>query len=83
MRVSAQISLYPLRQEQLSPVIDALLATLEGAELKVEVGAMSTLVAGESGPLFRALERGFTQAAAQGPVALVLTISNACPTIEP
>jgi uncharacterized protein YqgV (UPF0045/DUF77 family) len=82
MRVSAQISLYPLRQEKLGPSIDALLGAFEEADLQVEVGAMSTLVVGEAGPVFRAVEKGFGHAAQRGPVALVVTISNACPAIE-
>ena len=83
MRVSAQISLYPLRQEKLGPSIDALLEALAHPELRFEVGAMSTLVEGEAAPLFRALERGFEQAAQRGPVALVVTVSNACPSLRP
>jgi uncharacterized protein YqgV (UPF0045/DUF77 family) len=79
VRVSAQISLYPLRQASLGPAIEALRLALEREGLAPEVGSMSTFVRGEAGSLFAALERGFEAAAARGPVALVVTLSNACP----
>jgi uncharacterized protein YqgV (UPF0045/DUF77 family) len=77
--LSAQVSLYPLRQQQLSPAIEALRRALQLRGLEVQVGAMSTLVSGESGPVFAGLQEGFELAAAQGPVAMVITLSNACP----
>jgi uncharacterized protein YqgV (UPF0045/DUF77 family) len=83
VRVSAQVSLFPLRQEKLGPGIEALVAALGEAGLEVNVGAMSTLVAGEAGALFRALGRGFERAAEHGAVALVVTVSNACPVRSP
>ena len=82
MSVSAQISLYPLRQQELSPGIDALCLALEREGLDVQVGPMSTLVAGESSRLFAALREGFEDAAAGGPVAMVVTVSNACPVTD-
>ena len=82
MTVSAQISLYPLRQQELSPAIDAFRLALEREELEVQVGAMSTLVVGESSRVFAALQEGFEHAAAGGPVAMVVTVSNACPLVD-
>jgi uncharacterized protein YqgV (UPF0045/DUF77 family) len=79
MTVSAQISVYPLRQEHLGPAIDAVRTALEGRGIEVEVGPMSTLATGETEDLFDALREAFARAAATGPVALVLTVSNACP----
>ena len=40
---------------------------------------MSTLVVGDSHALFAALHEGFLRAAAQGPVVMTITVSNACP----
>jgi uncharacterized protein YqgV (UPF0045/DUF77 family) len=77
--VSAQISLYPLRQEKLGPAIEALRLALEREGLAPEVGPMSTVVIGETDRIFAALQLGFEAAAARGPVALVVTLSNACP----
>jgi uncharacterized protein YqgV (UPF0045/DUF77 family) len=80
--VSAQISLYPLRQLELSPEIDALRLVLEREGLAVQMGPMSTLVTGESSRVFTALREGFEHAAAAGPVAMVVTVSNACPVAD-
>jgi hypothetical protein len=43
---------------------------------------MSTLVTADADILFSALREAFEKAAAAGPVAMVLTVSNACP-VEP
>jgi uncharacterized protein YqgV (UPF0045/DUF77 family) len=80
--LSAQISLYPLRQERLGPAIEAFRGALERQGLAPEVGAMSTVVTGDAGALFTALREGFEQAAKRGPVAMVVTLSNACPVRE-
>ena len=77
--VSAQVSLYPLRTQHLSPAIDAFAAALLDAGLHVEPGPMSTLVVGEASALFGALERAFAAACAAGEVVMQVTISNACP----
>jgi uncharacterized protein YqgV (UPF0045/DUF77 family) len=79
MTVSAQISLYPLRRRELSPAIDAFRVALEREEIEVQVGSMSTVLVGESSRVFAVLHQGFEQAAAGGPVAMVVTVSNACP----
>lgn len=79
MSVSAQISIYPLRQERLGPAVDAVRHALESRGLEPEVGPMSTVVAADPEPLFAALREAFERAAERGPVAMVLTVSNACP----
>lgn len=78
-QVSAQISLYPLRQEHLGPAIRAAVAELEGHGLEIEVGAMSTRIRGAEDVVFPALESAFHRASRQGEVVMVVTISNACP----
>jgi uncharacterized protein YqgV (UPF0045/DUF77 family) len=79
MMISAQVSLYPLRQGHLTPAIQALGDVFRSAGLGPEVGPMSTAVAGEVDVVFEALRRGFSQAAANGQVVMVVTLSNACP----
>jgi uncharacterized protein YqgV (UPF0045/DUF77 family) len=79
MVLSAQISLYPLRQERLSPAIEQLGKRLAVAGLQRVVGPMSTLVTGEADALFAALRDVFLQAAAAGHVVMTVTVSNACP----
>lgn len=82
MVTAAQVSLYPLRQESLSPAIDQALRIFHEHDLVVEPGAMSTLIIGEEAVIFGALQRIFGATAAQGEVVMVVTCSNACPLSE-
>jgi uncharacterized protein YqgV (UPF0045/DUF77 family) len=79
MIVAAQIAIYPLRQDRLTPAIAAVGTALQAAGLEPEVGRMSTIVTGEAAAVFRALEEAFTRAAALGEVVMTVTVSNACP----
>jgi len=79
MTISAQISVYPLRQERFSPAIEAVTQALAKAGLHSEVGPMSTLVTGEAQAVFAALYEAFVAAATTGHVVLTVTLSNACP----
>ena len=47
--------------------------------LETRIGEMSTLVWGEEGALFAALQEAFHQAAESGDAVMVVTLSNACP----
>jgi uncharacterized protein YqgV (UPF0045/DUF77 family) len=80
MTVSAQVAIYPLRQDRLTPSIAAVKAALLAAGLEPEVGPMSTIVTGDATTIFRALEAAFVHAGALGHVVMTVTISNACPT---
>lgn len=77
--VSAQVSVYPLRQEHLTPAIEAVAAVLDARGLHVEMGPMSTQATGDAKNLFAALEEAFERAAATGHVVMTITVSNACP----
>jgi uncharacterized protein YqgV (UPF0045/DUF77 family) len=79
MAVSAQISISPLRQEHLSPTIEAVRGALAAHGLQPEVGAMSTVVTGTVEDVFAALQEAFSQAATTGHVVMTVTVSNACP----
>jgi uncharacterized protein YqgV (UPF0045/DUF77 family) len=79
MIVSAQVAIYPLRQERLTPAITAVSRALEAAGLRPQLGAMSTMVTGEAVAVFRALEEAFAEAGAIGHVVMTVTVSNACP----
>jgi uncharacterized protein YqgV (UPF0045/DUF77 family) len=78
MVVSTQVSIYPLRQERLSPAIRAVQERPEATGLRPEVGAMSTMVGGEDDAVLGALQEA-SQEAAAGQVVLTITASNACP----
>ena len=79
MQISAQISLYPLRQERLSPSIEAAWKILENSQLELDKGGMSTVVTGEGEAVFRAIKEAFLKSTEKGPVSMVVTFSNACP----
>jgi uncharacterized protein YqgV (UPF0045/DUF77 family) len=76
--VSAQISVYPLRQEHVRPAVEAVRQALEHQGLQPQVGPMSTVVTGEAAAVFAALQEAFGCAAATGQVVMTVTVSNAC-----
>ncbi len=77
--IAAQVSLYPLRQESLSPTIQEALRIFREYGLHVEPSAMNSLVTGDDAAVFAALHEAFRRAAEQGEVVMVTTLSNACP----
>jgi uncharacterized protein YqgV (UPF0045/DUF77 family) len=77
--IAAQVSLYPLRQETLSPAIDEALHVFQAHGLHVEPGTMSSMITGNDAALFAALQETFVRAAGKGQVVMVATCSNACP----
>lgn len=79
MITSAQVSIYPLRQERLGPAIEAVRAALEARGLNPQVGPMSTTVTGESDLIFAALSEAFANAAEIGQIVMTIAVSNACP----
>lgn len=80
--ITAQVSLYPLREKEIGPQIRALLRILKASGLHVRMGEMSTLVWGEEATVFAALHEGFHHAAMEGDTVMTMTISNACPSPE-
>ena len=80
MKVSAQISIYPLRQEKLTPAINAVREALETRGLTPDVGPMSTAVTGDSAAVFLGLQQAFEAASVKGDTVVTITVSNACPT---
>lgn len=78
-RISAQVSLYPLRQPRLTPLIGEALEIFRKLGLRVDPGAMSTVIAGKQEVVFTALKEVFSRAAASGDVVMQVSFSNACP----
>lgn len=81
--VTAQVSLYPLREAHLGPAIAQAISRFQEAGLDVWEGPMSTVVAGDLDVVCSSLRDTFADAAAHGEVVLVVTISNACPVPLP
>lgn len=80
--ISAQVSLYPLGQEDLSSAIDEALRILREHGLEVNPGSMSTLISGDDEAIFSALQAALRRTSEQGRVVMVVTFSNACPVPE-
>lgn len=78
--ISAQVSLYPLRQAHLTPGIAKLVDALRASGLEVRPGSMSTVVIGDAERVFDCLKASFQAAAAVHDVVMVVSFSNCCPT---
>jgi uncharacterized protein YqgV (UPF0045/DUF77 family) len=78
-RISAQVSIYPLRQLNLTPAIEEAVQVFYARGLEVHPGTMSTLVIGDDEEIFSALKDAMRSAATRGDVVMVVTLSNACP----
>lgn len=78
-QISAQVSLYPLRQRQLARPITAALQIFQASGVHFRPGEMSTLVWGETEAVFSALRAAFEQAVESGDTVMTVTLSNACP----
>lgn len=83
MIASAQVSVYPLRQERLEPAVASVVDTLKQHGLNPLIGTMSTVVTGEAETVFAALSAAFDRAADTGAVVMTITVSNTCPIPEP
>jgi uncharacterized protein YqgV (UPF0045/DUF77 family) len=79
IRTSAQISLYPLGTEDLSPAIDEALAIFHKHGVEIRPGPMSTMVVGDATAVFSSLEDAYRRLAAKNRLVLVATVSNTCP----
>lgn len=79
MHISAQISLYPLKQQRLSPAVEEAWRILAENQLDLQKGGMSTVVSGPAEKIFPVLQEVFLRAAKRGPLSMVVTYSNACP----
>jgi uncharacterized protein YqgV (UPF0045/DUF77 family) len=82
MKVQAEISLYPLRENELTKPIQQFIRALENNNLNIKTGAISTLVAGEVQVVFESLQQAFEQIAEEYEVVMTAKISNACPEVD-
>lgn len=77
--ITAQVSFYPLRQDELSHSINAATKAFDHHGIERETGPMSTLLWGEDGRVFAALHEAFLKVAEVGETVMTVTVSNACP----
>lgn len=78
-RIAAQVSIYPLRQESLTPAIERALEIFQEHALETKPGPMSTLILGEDLAVFTALWEAFHSVGEHGQVVMQVAVSNACP----
>jgi len=79
MIIQAEVSLYPLRTNEIGGAIESFVGNLEQQDMKVVSGSMSTRISGDSKSVFAALAESFDKIADQGEVVLIAKVSNACP----
>ena len=79
MEISAQISLYPLKQERLSPAIEEAWRIIEEYDIIIQKGLMSTVLIGDRKEVFDAVIEIFEELSKKGMLVLNVTFSNACP----
>ncbi len=80
--ISAQLSIYPLRQPSLSKTINEALKAIKNYGLKLIPGSMSTMIIGNDVILWEALKEVFRVASTHGELVMIVTLSNACPKPE-
>jgi uncharacterized protein YqgV (UPF0045/DUF77 family) len=78
-KISAHLSVYPLRQEEVTPGIGAALDALADNGVQHQTGVMGTVLWGDDEKVFKALFDAFRAAASIGKTTIVVTISDACP----
>lgn len=83
MNSSMELSLYPIRSNNSSDIIENFIENLEAFNVHVQPGPMSTLLIGETEELFRAVQSSYEKAVTMGGIALVIKISNVCPVSYP
>jgi len=79
MFVEAQFSIYPLREEHLSPAINEAIEIIKSFGLPVESGSMSSITYGESEKVFKAMQKVMDTVGENRHLVLIVTFSNACP----
>lgn len=78
--ISIQISLYPLGDTDITKAIFELLNIFQHYGLDYKLGSMSTVISGDTGTVFQALEEAYRHTANAQKFVLVCTMSNAVPT---
>ncbi len=77
MEISVQMSVYALDGRE-GEAVRRFLDALAERGVKVEMGAMSSTARGEEAFLWKALGEAWSETAAEHPLVMTLTVSNAC-----
>ncbi len=82
MRVTFQVSLYPIAKEDFKTPINNFISELKKEQLGIMVHETSTIGSGDIESVFDALKKAYLSAAKQGDMVMVLTVVNGSPTKE-
>ena len=74
MKIQAEISLYPLRQDHISEPIKQFIESIKDEELTINTGAMSSVITGNSDTVFKNLQKAFEHVAEKYQIVLTLKI---------
>lgn len=77
MKCAAEVSVYPLKTNDASGVINSCINTLGRQGLKYDVGSISTFIKGSADEVWTGLRAVFDEAQRSGEVNMVITITNA------
>ncbi len=82
MRVTFQVSLYPITKKDFKTPINNFISGLKKRKLELKVHETSTIGSGEIEDVFDALKEAYLSAGKQGDAVMVLTVVNGAPTKE-
>jgi uncharacterized protein YqgV (UPF0045/DUF77 family) len=71
MMIQAEVSLYPLKTDEIGVAIESFIEHLDGHDLEVKSGPMSTQISGDCAKVFAALAKCFATAADQDEIVMV------------
>jgi uncharacterized protein YqgV (UPF0045/DUF77 family) len=80
MRITVEISYYPLNEEFEKPILDFIKVLEENSNVKIKSGHMSTLVGGEYEEVMLLLTKTIKPFMEQFPSVFAMRITNACNT---
>ena len=75
--ICAEVSLYPLKTDQASHVINSSIDSLDLHDIEYTVGSVSTHLHGSEEKVWESLQDMFKNAQKSGEVSMVVTITNA------
>ncbi|HOE95184.1 MAG TPA: YkoF family thiamine/hydroxymethylpyrimidine-binding protein [Candidatus Sumerlaeota bacterium] len=75
-QIQAELSLYPLEQQDIAKPIYEFVEALERDELKVYIGTLSTVISGEMQRVFDAVRDAYARVARDGRCVLVVKYLN-------
>ncbi len=78
MKVSAQLSLYPLETCEMNDAVMKGISALDDFDVTVDVGSMSTVIIGQMPEVMSAISKLFEATAKTHKTVLNITLSNSC-----